>query len=82
METRRIELPTRLPLGIRTNIPAAAFAKIEHDVMARGVFTSVPDLRRKLMRYIRQYSKAPKTVKWRYFNPGLRITPDSVVTVH
>ena len=28
---------------------------------ARGVLTSVPDLRRKLMRYIRQYIKAPKT---------------------
>lgn len=29
------------------------FAKIERDVIARGVFTSVSDLRRKLMRYIR-----------------------------
>src|SRR5215469_16455160 len=28
------------------------FAKIERDVIARGVFTSVCDLRRKLMRYI------------------------------
>src|SRR5207253_4517445 len=58
------------------------FAKIERDVIARGVFTSVPDLRRKLMRYIRQYNKAPRTVKWRYSNPGHRITPDSAVTVH
>jgi hypothetical protein len=32
---------------------------IERDVIARGVFTSVPDLRRKLMRYIRQYIKSP-----------------------
>jgi transposase len=39
------------------------FAKIERDVTARGVFISVPDLRRKLMRYIRQYNKAPKTIK-------------------
>src|SRR5437867_71588 len=31
------------------------FAKIERDVIARGVFISVPDLKRKLMRYIRQY---------------------------
>src|SRR6516164_9847703 len=37
------------------------FARIERDVIARGVFTSVPDLRQKLMRYIRQYIKAPKT---------------------
>jgi len=58
------------------------FAKIERDVIARGVFTSVHDLRRKLMRYIRQYNKLPKTVKWRYFDPARRIAPNSVVTVH
>ena len=49
------------------------FAKIERDVIARGVFTSVPDLKKKLMRYIRQYNKQPKTVKWKYFNPTHRI---------
>lgn len=58
------------------------FAKIERDVIARGVFTSVPDLKRKLMRYIRQYNKAPRSVKWKYFDPSRRITPDSLVTVH
>lgn len=31
------------------------FSKIERDVNARGVLTSVTDLRRKLMRYIKQY---------------------------
>jgi transposase len=49
------------------------FAKIERDVIARGVFTSVPDLKRKLMRYIRQYNQQPKTVKWKYFDPSRRI---------
>lgn len=58
------------------------FAKIERDVIARGVFTSVPDLKRKLMRYIRQYNKQAKPVKWKYFDPSRRITPDSIVTVH
>ena len=58
------------------------FAKIERDVIARGVFTSVPDLRRKLMRYVRQYNKPPKPIKWRYCDPARRITPSSVVTVH
>lgn len=58
------------------------FAKIERDVIARGVFTSVPDLKRKLMRYIRQYNKNPRTVKWKYFDPSRRITTDSVDTVH
>ena len=53
------------------------FAKIERDVIARGVFTSVPDLKRKLMRYIRQYNKQPKPVKWKYFDPSRRITSTS-----
>ena len=35
------------------------FAKIERDVIARGVFTSVADLSRKLMKYIRAYAKTP-----------------------
>ena len=39
------------------------FSKIERDLIARGVFTSVPDLERKLMRYIRQYKEEPKPVK-------------------
>jgi transposase len=58
------------------------FAKIERDVIARGVFTSLADLRRKLMKYIRYYNQVPKTVKWRYFDPTRRITLNSVVTGH
>ena len=58
------------------------FSKIERDVIARGVFTSLPDLKRKLMRYIRQYNTTPKTVKWKYFDPTRRITPQSAVTGH
>jgi transposase len=51
------------------------FAKIERDVIARGVFTSITDLKRKLMRYIRRYNQEPKPVKWKYFDPSRRITP-------
>ena len=58
------------------------FAKIERDVIARGVFTSLPDLKRKLMRYIRHYNQTPKTVKWKYFDPTRRITSQSAVTGH
>ena len=58
------------------------FAKIERDVIARGVFTSLPDLKRKLMRYIRKYNEQPKPVKWKYCDLSRRITPDSIVTVH
>src|SRR5271157_1299775 len=58
------------------------FSKIERDVIARGVFTSLPDLKRKLMRYIRHYNQTPKTVKWKYFDPTRRITSQSAVTGH
>jgi transposase len=58
------------------------FAKIERDVIARGIFTSVADLKRKLMRYIRHYNRAPKPVKWVYRNPAHRITTDLNVTRH
>lgn len=58
------------------------FAKIERDVIARGVFKSVPDLKRKLMRYIKHYNKAPKPIKWKYFDPTRRITSQSAVTGH
>ena len=52
------------------------------DVIARGVFTSVSDLKRKLMRYIRQYNKSPRTVKWKYADPSRHISTKSVVTGH
>jgi transposase len=58
------------------------FGKIERDVIARGVFTSVADLKRKLMRYIRQYNKAPRTVKWKYSDPSRHLSTHSVGTGH
>jgi hypothetical protein len=57
------------------------FAKNERDVITRGVFTSVANLKRKLLRDIRQHNKQAKPVKWKYFDPSRRITPDSIVTV-
>ena len=58
------------------------FNRIDRDVIARGIFTSVADLKRKLMRYIRQYNKAPKPLKWIYRDPSHRITTNSTVTRH
>ncbi len=60
------------------------FARIERDVIARGVFTSVRDLARKLMRYIRHHNRAAKPIKWAYRDPSHRILPtfDSAVTGH
>jgi transposase len=57
------------------------FAKIERDIIARGVFTSVSDLKRKTCAISGHYNKQPKPVKWKYFDPTRRITPESIVTV-
>src|SRR5687768_7556176 len=58
------------------------FAKIERDLLARGIFTSIPDLARKIRRYITRYNEDPKPIRWTYNNPGHRITTDSADTVH
>ena len=49
------------------------FAKIERDVIARGVFESRADLARKIMRYIRHYNKAALPFRWSYQNTAKRI---------
>jgi transposase len=49
------------------------FGKIQRDVIARGVFTSVADLARKLRKYIRAYSKSAKPFRWTYTDPSRRI---------
>jgi transposase len=58
------------------------FAKIERDVIARGVFTSKADLKRKLMRFIAKHNETAKPIKWSYTNTANRITADSAVTRH
>ena len=57
------------------------FARIQRDVITRGVFTSIKDLDKKLMRYIRQYNKNPKPLKWTFADPTRHITSDSSVSV-
>ena len=49
------------------------FAKVERDVIARGVFTSVGDLARKLMLYIRAYSKTARPFNWKYADVRRRL---------
>src|SRR5215216_5163495 len=49
------------------------FSKIERDVTARGIFTSVTDLRRKLMRYIKHYNTTATPIRWAYADPSRRI---------
>ena len=58
------------------------FGRIERDVIARGVFTSVAGLRKKLMLYIRHYNRAPRTVKWKYSDTSKRLGTHSAVTGH
>ena len=49
------------------------FTRIQRDVITRGVFTSIKDLDKKLMRYIGQYNKDPKPLKWTFADPSRRI---------
>ena len=49
------------------------FAKIERDLLARGIFTSLPDLRRKILKYIRKYNDAARPIRWSYVDPSRRI---------
>lgn len=44
-------------------------AEIERDVIARGVFTSVKDLAKKLRRYINAYCANARPIRWRYSDP-------------
>src|SRR5450631_3718406 len=53
------------------------FARIQRDVITRGVFSSPKDLDKKLMRYIRQYNKNAFPLKWKYNNPQRRIRCNS-----
>jgi len=60
------------------------FSKIERDVIARGVFSSIKDLAKKITRYIRRYNLQAKPIKWTYKNTRnrIRFDSDSNVTVH
>jgi transposase len=49
------------------------FGKIERDLIARGVFTSVKDLARRIRRYIKAYSANAKPIHWKYSDPTRRI---------
>jgi len=53
------------------------FGKIERDLIARGVFTSVPDLKRKLLRYIKRHNDTAAPIKWTYTDVSHRITASS-----
>lgn len=49
------------------------FSKIERECIARGIFTSTLDLRRKLMQYIRAHNKHCHPFAWTYTDVTRRI---------
>ena len=51
------------------------FSKIQRDVISRGIFTSMTDLSRNLIRYIKQYNKTATPFCWRVKNADNRIKP-------
>ncbi|MCK9195004.1 MAG: hypothetical protein M0P19_14155, partial [Nevskia sp.] len=52
------------------------FAKIEHGVIARGIFAFATDLKRRLVRYIRHDNSLRKPIKWKCFGPARGIAFD------
>ena len=59
------------------------FGKIQRDVIARGVFTSVADLGNKIRKYIRAYAKSARPFRWTYTDPTRRIRTNKIAgTVH
>lgn len=51
------------------------FSKLQREVIDRGIFTSVADLQRKILRYIRLYQKTAKPFRWKYSDARHRIRP-------
>jgi len=49
------------------------FSKIQRDLIARGIFTSKADLKRRILKYIRHYNTNAKPFKWTYRNTANRI---------
>ena len=68
--------------GNSSEVAEIRHGKIERDVIAHRVFNWVSDLKRELMRHIRQYNKAPRTVNRKYADPSRHISTESVVTGH
>jgi transposase len=54
------------------------FAKLQRQVLDRGIFTSVADLSRKIIRFIRLYAKSARPFRWKYNNPQHRIFPTTI----
>lgn len=56
------------------------FSKIQRDVIARGIFKSKADLKRKIMKYIRHHNGSAQPFKWTYRNLSKRLAPQRSVS--
>jgi transposase len=54
------------------------FAKIQRDLLARGIFSSVADLGRKIRKYIHAYARVAKPFRWSYSDPRRRIIANPI----
>ena len=54
------------------------FAKIQRDLLTRGIFTSVADLARKIRKYIRAYATVARPFRWSYSDPTRRIIANPI----
>lgn len=57
-------------------------SKIDRDIDVCGVLNSGSCVKSKLMRCIRNYNKAPKTLNWKYFHPACRLMIESDGAIH
>src|SRR5437899_6786444 len=72
-QNRKVRFNFTPTYSARLNQVELWFAKIQRDVITRGVFTSVADLARKLRKYIRAYAQAARPFRWTYTDPRRRI---------
>jgi len=56
------------------------FSKLQRDVITRGIFTSVADLERKILRHIKLYGKTAKPFRWKYNDVSKRIRKTSGIS--
>jgi transposase len=49
------------------------FSKLERDCIARGIFTSTLDLKRKLLAYVQQHNRSATPFLWTFNDPKRRI---------
>ena len=58
------------------------FAKIQRDLLARGILTWVADLAHKIRRYIRAYAKVARPFRWSFSDSTRRIGNPIAGTAH